>query len=196
MEEQYVPIPKKRRRRSRRAKVDPGLAPLPRQMVSDYTSQLVRDQKTRSVLQDVLEERRRQFTRYGDNEDLADGTGPETRWLAPYTGDSAADIERRLRNDYLDYEEENGKPTWVHLVREEISESFVETSPDRLYAELIQVAALCVSWGEKIRARVSSIAVVGATADDTDTVEISWDRTGTFEVIPRLKDDFMDPRDE
>jgi hypothetical protein len=111
-----------------------------------------RDWKTQEVLRSVLEERRRQFDKYGTNADTEDGTGPETRWLGPFTGFSAAGIEAVLRADYLDFEEEQ-PVTWVHLVREEVAEAFAESDPERLEAELIQVAALCVSWVEKIRAR-------------------------------------------
>ena len=41
----------------------------------------------------------------------------------------------------------------MHLLREEIAEVFVESDADRLREELIQVAALAVSWVEKIDAR-------------------------------------------
>lgn len=108
---------------------------------------------TTSVLECVSAERARQYARYGTNADIEDGTGPETRWLGPYTGDSAEQIEKVLRKDYEDYEEEVGKPTWVHLVREEIAEAFMESDPEKLAAELTQVAALCVSWVEKIEER-------------------------------------------
>jgi hypothetical protein len=104
------------------------------------------------VLETVREERRRQFDRYGTNADTEDGTGPETCWLGPLNWMPAKQIEQVLRADYLDFEEEQ-PVTWVHLVREEVAEAFAESDPERLEAELIQVAALCVSWVEKIRAR-------------------------------------------
>lgn len=108
---------------------------------------------TVGVLNDVSEERTRQFRRYGTNDDLKDGTGPETRWLGPYTGVSASMIEADLRAEYEDFEGETGTVTWLHLVREEIAEAFCEDDPSRLRDELIQVAALAVSWVEKIDAR-------------------------------------------
>lgn len=108
---------------------------------------------TVTVLNDVSEERQRQFRRYGTNDDIRDGTGLETRWLGPYTGASASLIEADLRADYEDWEETTGNPTWVHLVREEVAEAFCEDDPGRLRDELIQVAALCVSWVEKLDAR-------------------------------------------
>lgn len=107
----------------------------------------------------VMQERHRQFERYGLNEMMEDGTGPETRWLLPFTSESATVIEYELRADYEDFEEETGLPTWVHLVREEVAEAFKESDPERLTEELIQVAALCVSWVERIRARTPVIDV-------------------------------------
>lgn len=111
-----------------------------------YTCQTVR------VLKDVRAERARQFARYGTNEDLDFGTGPETRWLQPISYRSASLIAEQLRGAYEEYEEETGKPTWVHLVLEEMAETFMEADPEKLRAELIQVAALAVSWVEKIDA--------------------------------------------
>ena len=110
---------------------------------------------TIAVLEDVFRERLLQWERYGSNEDLADGSGPDTRWLLPFTGASAVDIEDALREDYEDFETDAGKPTWVHLIREEVAEAFKESDPDRLEEELVQVAALCVSWVEKLRGRRS-----------------------------------------
>ena len=109
--------------------------------------------RTEHVLSLVADERLRQEARYGPaNELLRDGSGPETRWLGPYTGDSASAIQRRLRADYEDWEDEVGAPTWVHLIREEIAEAFEEDDPALLAEELVQVAALCVSWVERLLA--------------------------------------------
>ena len=109
--------------------------------------------RTVRVLTDVSVERAKQRARYGSNDDLEWGTGPETRWLIPFTYEPATAVERILRADYEEYEEATGKPTWVHLLREELAEAFAETDPIRLREELIQVAALAVSWAEKIDAR-------------------------------------------
>ena len=107
--------------------------------------------RTRAVLDRVLTERRAQEARYGEaNELLLDGTGYDTRWLLPLTKASAENIQQDLRSDYEAFEQETGNPTWMHLVREEIAEAFQESDPDRLAEELIQVAALCVSWVERL----------------------------------------------
>lgn len=109
---------------------------------------------TVKVLERVFEERKGQVAKYGHNEDIEDGTGPETRWLLPFTSLSAEKIEADLRADYEAFEEETGKPTWAHLVREELAEAFMEEDDQRLIEELTQVAALCVSWMEKIQKRL------------------------------------------
>lgn len=107
--------------------------------------------RTRAILDLVLEHRQVQEARYGDvNLHIVDGTGPEARWLLPFTGMSAEQIQKELRRDYEDFEAETGTVTWAHLVREEIAEAFQEEDPERLAEELIQVAALCVSWVERL----------------------------------------------
>ncbi len=106
---------------------------------------------TRAVLTRVLVERRNQEARYGHvNDKLVGGNGPNTRWLGPFTQLGAADIQKVLRRDYEEFEDETGLPTWVHLIREELAEAFETDDPELLAAELIQVAALCVSWVERL----------------------------------------------
>ena len=115
--------------------------------------------RTPGVLQEILAERGRQVVRYGDNSDLEDGTGPRVQWAFPLLYARADRIEMAFRVGYERYEERNGKPTWMHLVREEVAEAFKESDPVRLREELLQVAALCVSWVEKLdeRAHIRSI---------------------------------------
>ena len=106
---------------------------------------------TVKVLLEVEREREMQFAKYGANEDLEDGTG--RAWLLPLSQKSPAEIEERFRVDYDKHEARHGRPTWMHMVREEVAEAFQETTAERLREELLQVAALCVSWVEKIDAR-------------------------------------------
>lgn len=105
--------------------------------------------KTIQVLEMVFEERLRQVARYGHNEHLKDGVGSESMWLIPLSDEKSEDIQIIFRREYEAFKEETGAPTWMHLVREEIAESFESDDDDRLVAELTQVAALCVSWIEK-----------------------------------------------
>ena len=109
---------------------------------------------TIAVLERVFDERVRQVAQYGDNSNLEDGTGPDSMWLSPLASNHADDIQVAFRHDYEDHEEQEGLPTWMHLIREEVAEAFQEDDPERLTAELLQVAALCVSWVEIIEKRV------------------------------------------
>lgn len=113
--------------------------------------------RTINVLEKVFEERNRQVQRYGHNDDKTDGTGPGVQWLgnmmdrnADYP--TAEEIEKIFREDYEASGGDN-EVTWMELVREEVAEAFAESDPDRLEEELIQVAALCVSWIETIQKR-------------------------------------------
>jgi hypothetical protein len=106
--------------------------------------------RTTRVLEDVAAHRREQDARYGHiNPTLEDGTGPDVQWLLPLAFARATVAEKMLRGEYDSHE----RPTWMHLVREEVAEAFQESDPARLREELIQVAALCVSWVEQIDAR-------------------------------------------
>lgn len=111
--------------------------------------------QTNNVLMMVFDERVRQEERYGEaNVHTTSGTGPGTAWLLPYTFDNATQIQQQLRYDYEDFEAEGNKVTWAHLVREEIAEAFeLEEGDPELVTELVQVAALCVSWVERLTAR-------------------------------------------
>lgn len=111
--------------------------------------------KTIAVLEKVFEERVRQVARYGHNEELEDGTGPDVEWIQPFSWARASNIQQGFREGYEAYEIDPnnpvpGKPTWMHLVREEIAEAFELAGDDpEFVTEILQVAALCVSWAEK-----------------------------------------------
>jgi hypothetical protein len=108
------------------------------------------------VLRDVLRERAAQVARYGLNDDLDFGTGPGVAWLAPLSLEPAAEVQRRFRQFYEDYEEDTGKPTWSLLIREELAETLEvpDTDLETLRAEAIQTAALLVSMCAQIDARL------------------------------------------
>lgn len=71
-------------------------------------------------------------------------------WLLPYSGALSGKIEAAFRADYEEYEGKHGRPTWMHLIREEVAELFDTHTADRTISEAIQVAALCVSLCEKL----------------------------------------------
>src|SRR3954467_3032663 len=101
-----------------------------------------------SVLDEVAAERRRQDEKFGQ-QDWPDGT-PQTgtaREHAKVMADSArANCETQFRDGLI---------TWDDILDEEIWEARAEWEPDRLRAELIQVAAVAVAWVEAIDRRQS-----------------------------------------
>lgn len=126
---------------------------------------------TLNVLDGVAKHREWQFSNYGGNRDIKDGTGKDVAWLVPvedyahdhdHDEDTPASRILELFREEWDYDnsatdEEKAEFTkqasWMRMVREEIAEAFIETDPDRLEEELTQVAALCASWIEKLHER-------------------------------------------
>ena len=102
------------------------------------------------VLEQIREERKRQLEMYGSNDDLEIGMGPGVKWLRPFSSGTADIIARGFREEYREYEKLNGNPTWMHLIKEEVSELFEATEREDLITEAVQVAALCVSLCEHL----------------------------------------------
>ncbi|MEV4174673.1 hypothetical protein [Nonomuraea sp. NPDC049709] len=93
------------------------------------------------VLGEVAAERAAQDAKFG-MQVLPDGTGGE--------GMAAeSELARRL----TDKAAEAGGLTWRHILEEEVREAFAESDPERLRAELIQVAAVAVKWAQALDRR-------------------------------------------
>jgi hypothetical protein len=129
------------------------------------------------VLRLVAAERAAQEARYTTNDVLRDGTGPDSYWLLPYTSGNAQQIEEDLRAEY-ESKTQAELPSWMLLVREEVAEAFRESDPARLQEELIQVAALCVSWVERLRARTGKCAYCAAPCSGKDKDDLGEHRLG------------------
>lgn len=87
-------------------------------------------------------ERQQQLAKFGDQRH-PDGTGPHTAsWGALIHADTAA-TEARQRCQQA---AARGDLTWRHVLNEEVAEAFAESDPERLRAELVQVAAVCAAW--------------------------------------------------
>lgn len=105
------------------------------------------------VLHLIREERTRQIQQYGTNDDILLGFGSSVSaypWLLPYSDAESGRIEAAFRADYEQYENSHGKPTWMHLIREEVAELFDAKNSHHAVAEAVQVAALCVSLVEHL----------------------------------------------
>ncbi|MEQ4721602.1 NUDIX domain-containing protein [Nonomuraea sp. B19D2] len=93
------------------------------------------------VLADVAAERAAQDAMWG-MQILPDGTGDEG---------TVAESDRARRE--TEAAAAGGALTWRHILAEEVLEAFAETDPERLRAELIQVAAVAVKWTQALDRR-------------------------------------------
>lgn len=106
------------------------------------------------VLHLIRLERTRQLAAYGTNEDLDLGFGGSVArypWLLPFSDADSEEVEKGFREDYEIYEATHGgKPTWMHLIREEVAELFDAKNTEHVIEEAVQVAALCTSLAEML----------------------------------------------
>jgi hypothetical protein len=93
------------------------------------------------VLGEIAAERARQDEKWGE-QNHPDGTGD-------YPEIIDADVARMACEGAA----EGGYLDWLHILREEVAEAFAESAPDKLRAELVQVAAVAVAWVEAIDRR-------------------------------------------
>lgn len=100
------------------------------------------------VCADVIRERVRQVAKWGNDSanDHPDGTGREH--------DRLRAAEAQAFTDWL--AQVPGRVTWRAILAEEVAEAFAETDPEKLRAELVQVAAVAVKWVEAIDRRAES----------------------------------------
>ncbi len=93
---------------------------------------------TRKNLELVYQERGRQDLQWGC-QDHPDGTGSKVdKW----------DAVQKTEACQMAFKSGNG--TWLHILSEEVAEVLAESDPRLLGEELIQVAAVCVAWKEKL----------------------------------------------
>lgn len=93
-----------------------------------------------TVLVDIHDERERQDAKWGvaRQDHLKNGTGGEYRASA------------RLYQKLCDLATARGHVTFSDILLEEVYEALAEEDPTALRKELIQVAAVCVKWVEKL----------------------------------------------
>ena len=91
---------------------------------------------------DIKQEVKRQHTLWGE-QNHPDGTGPQG-FHAHIAG-----VAERYQID-CDMATNRGELTYRHIFLEEVFEAMAESDQDRLPDELVQVAAVAVSWINKI----------------------------------------------
>lgn len=94
------------------------------------------------VLYDIAIERQRQLDKWGD-QSLPDNTGPLEALPQGYTYLETLERVRQFNDLY-------NNPTWDYVLLEEVMEALSEKKRANLRQELVEVAAVCVSWVEDI----------------------------------------------
>ncbi|MEU8728740.1 hypothetical protein AB0C68_05090 [Streptomyces tendae] len=108
----------------------------------------------RQFAEEIDAERQRQLAKWGEQHH-PDGTG------------TIAHIDQADRvRAKVDQAAADGTQTWGNILAEEVAEVFAESGPDRLRAELVQVAAVCAAWIADLDSRVDA----GARQDVRDHV--------------------------
>jgi hypothetical protein len=102
-----------------------------------------------AVLVDVINERRSQHERWGE-QSHHDGTGGHALQV------EATGAQLRCEMAFAE-----NRGTWRHILEEEVAEAFAESDPVLLRAELVQVAAVAIQWVEAIDLRLERRAEVG-----------------------------------
>jgi hypothetical protein len=100
---------------------------------------------TTSVLMEIADERDRQDAKWGQ-QNHPDGTG------RPGDADMATLDRAKCKANGPDGPDVDN---WRDILQEEVSEAFAETDPEKLRAELLQVAAVAVAWAEAIDRRAA-----------------------------------------
>ena len=94
------------------------------------------------IIDDLKIERRAQQNKFGDQAGIPSGTS-KVRYHNTL-GEFRSSCDRAT---------EKGNLTWRHILLEEVYEALVEETPDKLRAELIQCAAVCIAWIEALDKR-------------------------------------------
>lgn len=114
--------------------------------------------KMKEVLEEVFVECKGQLDKWG-LQSHKDGTGP-LRPSPMIWGDLdsvnysefANSTRKRTEEDF-----ERGQGSWEHILTEEVFEAYAEEDEDALRAELVQVAAVAVSWINAIDRRKNDL---------------------------------------
>jgi hypothetical protein len=109
---------------------------------------------TKTFPQEVEAERERQNEKWGE-QNHPDGTDPDTdpleRILEP-GWNNATDLATNATN-VTDSGLKDGTVTFQDIFLEEVFEAIAEEDEEKLYVELVQVAAVAQQWAEAIRRR-------------------------------------------
>ena len=114
--------------------------------------------KIKEILEEVFGECKGQLDKWG-LQNHKDGTGPLRP--SPMIWGDLADVNygefanaaiKRTERDF-----DRGQGSWEHILTEEVFEAYAEEDEDALRAELVQVAAVAVSWINAIDRRKNGL---------------------------------------
>ncbi|MGV9282154.1 hypothetical protein [Streptomyces sp. NPDC003730] len=135
----------------------------------------------RAFAEEIDAERQRQLARWGEQRH-PDGTG------------TIAHIDQADRvRAKVDQAAAEGTQTWGNILAEEVAEAFAESGPDRLRAELVQVAAVCAAWIVDLDSRTTEGA--RPAADETAATETQARRGDQVETwLKQQRDNYASDR--
>lgn len=108
---------------------------------------------TRRVLLDIHAERTSQNATWGEQAH-PDGTGHGV-YLFDFDALPTYGVCARIARNHTDELRSDGCPLWAPILLEEVFEALAEDDPERLRAELVQVAAVAAAWVEALDRRQS-----------------------------------------
>lgn len=112
---------------------------------------MIHDPNAGAALHEVYAELERQYEKWGP-QNHPNGTGPNSiLYFVEESRDSSAVQMLRSCRAANERAVEAGKLTWSLILLEEVLEAQMESDPQRLHEELIQVAAVAVQWALKIK---------------------------------------------
>lgn len=127
---------------------------------NDKLEYLRRYTRRRVVTSAIELEMERQFQKWGD-QNHRNGTGPNRRLFINMNRMTFKWAEEEAKQRCAQGAKW-GTLTWKDILLEEVFEACAEADPEKLEAELVQVAAVCASWINAIhRAKALATAPVG-----------------------------------
>lgn len=100
-------------------------------------------QELQMAFQNVIQECNRQIEKWG-KQTHPDGTGADDAVMV------CKYIREECQRAFC-----AGEGTWMHILDEECAEAFAESDLEKLRAELVEVAAVAVSWITDIDSRIT-----------------------------------------
>lgn len=101
----------------------------------------------------------------GDYPDGTAGRGPGIPEAKAFARAEQFRLGARWTRDLRKLAERDGRLTWRHVLEEQVAAALAEHEPEKLRAELVQVAAVCGAWTEALERRAPATpSILGLVA--------------------------------